>query len=165
MNPALAPKEWRALLLPRDRWDGTMLEVTEDVSRAIKDDTDEVVLFSTADWREPHDPHGMAAALLHDQPYGFTQDMVEAIYTLLWFSGGSGYCQRCLAEREDGGKMEGGTGIVGNPKCVVTCSVCGWFPREVPSIRSRAADAVCAIVALLPPRGETQITTGEELET
>ena len=46
----------------------------------------------------PTADHALAALCLKDQPFGFTNDMVEAIYTLLWFSGSGGICERCSHE-------------------------------------------------------------------
>ena len=87
-----------------------------------------------------------------DRIEAFSRDMVEAIYTLLWF-GGLTMCQRCLNEGSGEGKMEGGTGRVGDPDCVVTCSECGWFPREDGWVREHASQAAQAMDALLPREG------------
>ena len=101
--------------------------------------------------RQPQNAPKQAAFPLCDEPFGFTDDMVEAIYTLLWFSGGASECQRCLHEGQRGGRMKGGNGIVGDPQCVATCSVCGWFPRKDGWVREHASQVARAIKALLPP--------------
>ena len=137
LRPALTPEEWAK-------------KTTTDGVATIREDG---VLSLAGEADETWDPHGLAALCLFERPFGFTRFMVEAIYTLLWFSGSGGICQRCSLERDTDGKMEGGTGIKGDPQCVVTCSECGWFPREDGWVREHASQAAQAMDALLPREG------------
>ena len=75
----------------------------------------------------------------------FTREMVEAIRTMLYWTGGA-FCPKCHEQ-----EFVGGTGRVGDPDCVVRCAGCGWRPRSDGLVREHGSRAVDCIEALLPP--------------
>jgi hypothetical protein len=101
--PALGPAEWATILATRDQLD--------DLREGLLD--------------TPFSPHGIAALMLYDQPFGFTrQDVIDEEEVAV-------YCERMEREHEAAGNRE----------------IAATFRSLGPRHRDRAA----RIAALLPP--------------
>ena len=59
-----------------------------------------------------------------------SEKLRNAIYNAMWWhplrAGSARCCPRCHKE-----EWEGGTGIIGDPNCVLRCVSCSWQPRPI----------------------------------
>lgn len=80
IQPALTPEEWAAFTLPVDEWPKDGSEVMGASNDFLRDRSGDVIV--TTDWDVPKNPHGLAAALLYGQPFGFTWADVDRCRTI-----------------------------------------------------------------------------------
>ncbi len=126
IKPALRPEEWA-------EYGGKPCTIIVESGRVVE--------------LAPPERHAVAALNLHEQPFGFSHEMLNGVYTLLWFSG-TGFCPRCTEQT-----FEGGTGKKGDADCVVRCVACGWQPVSRGTERELGAQVAQRLQALLPPVG------------
>jgi hypothetical protein len=114
-SPALSPKDWATSLASRQQLE------------ALRDG-----LLDT-----PFSPHGIAALMLYDQPYGFSrQDVIDEEEV-------AAYCDKMAREHEAAGHAE----------------IAATFRSLGPRHRERAAK----IAALLPPTGTGSAETERQI--
>ena len=129
VEPALTAEEW-AMSLP----DWAAAQVA--VAYKYDDEDTDITLDGS------FDDHGLAARLLHGQPFEFTREMLHAQRSLAHYASGGNYCPVCR-DHETGWTM-------GH---LPSCTTCGFMPMKRGTYMDLAMDGADRIEALLPPEG------------